>query len=93
MEARTSRYHEVYARWQRDPEGFWAQAARDIDWYRARRRSVFDPQAGRLRPLVSGRGLQHLLQRGRPPRRATGAASQAAIIYDSPLAGRSAHHL
>ena len=33
MDARTSRYHEVYARWQRDPEGFWAEAAREIDWY------------------------------------------------------------
>jgi propionyl-CoA synthetase len=28
----TSRYHEVYARWQRDPEGFWAEAAKQIDW-------------------------------------------------------------
>ena len=31
MDARSSRYHEVYARWQRDPEGFWAEAAADID--------------------------------------------------------------
>jgi len=31
MEARTSRYREVYARWQRDPHGFWAEAAQDID--------------------------------------------------------------
>ena len=28
----SSRYHEVYARWQRDPEGFWAEAAQEIDW-------------------------------------------------------------
>ena len=27
MDARTSRYHEVYARWQRDPQGFWGEAA------------------------------------------------------------------
>ena len=31
MDARTSRYHDVYARWQRDPEGFWAEAATAID--------------------------------------------------------------
>jgi hypothetical protein len=28
MDARTSRYPEVYARWQRDPQAFWAEAAR-----------------------------------------------------------------
>jgi len=33
MDARSSRYHEVYARWQRDPQGFWAEAAQDIDWF------------------------------------------------------------
>ncbi len=31
MDARASRYHEVYARWQRDPYGFWSEAAADID--------------------------------------------------------------
>ena len=28
MHASTSRYHEVYARWQRDPLEFWGEAAR-----------------------------------------------------------------
>ena len=27
MDIRTSRYHEIYARWQRDPQAFWAEAA------------------------------------------------------------------
>jgi hypothetical protein len=27
-----SRYHEVHARSLADPEGFWAEAAREIDW-------------------------------------------------------------
>src|SRR5476649_1276541 len=45
VEASTSRYHEVYAGWQRDPEGFWAQAAQDIDWFEPASR-VFDPAAG-----------------------------------------------
>ena len=27
-----SRYHEVYARSLADPEGFWAEAANEIDW-------------------------------------------------------------
>ena len=33
MDARSSRYHEVYAHWQRNPEIFWAEAAAEIDWY------------------------------------------------------------
>jgi len=45
MDARTSRYHEVYARWQRDPEGFWREAAQDIDWIEPPKQ-VFDPNAG-----------------------------------------------
>ena len=32
MDARASRYHDIYARWQRDPEGFWGEAAQEIDW-------------------------------------------------------------
>ena len=31
MDARSSRYHEVYARWQRDPQGFWGEAAAAIE--------------------------------------------------------------
>ncbi len=45
MDARTSRYHEVYARWQRDPQGFWREAAQDIDWIEPPSQ-VFDPHAG-----------------------------------------------
>ena len=44
MDARTSRYHDVYARWQRDPEGFWGEAAREIDWYEQPKK-VFDKDA------------------------------------------------
>ncbi len=41
----SSRYHEVYAYWKRDPEAFWAEAAREIDWYKPWEK-VFDPYAG-----------------------------------------------
>ncbi len=33
MDARSSRYPAVYARWQRDSIGFWGEAAEGIDWY------------------------------------------------------------
>ena len=75
MDARTSRYHEVYARWQRDPEGFWAEAAQAIDWIKPPTK-VFDPQRRRLWPLVRRRRLQHLLQRARPPCRRAAAATR-----------------
>ena len=68
MDARTSRYHEVYARWQRDPQGFWGEAAADIDWIEPAK-TVFDPKAGVYGRWFPG-GLQHLLQRAGPPRAA-----------------------
>jgi propionyl-CoA synthetase len=85
MDARTSHYHDEYERWRRDPEGFWAGAARDIDWYEPPKR-IFDPQAG-----VYGRwfpdavcntcwnAVDRHVMRGR--------GAQPAIIHDSPLTG------
>ena len=75
MDARTSRYHEVYARWQRDPQGFWGEAAQAIDWIEPPEAGVRS-RRGRLRALVRRRRLQHLLERGRPPRRCRAAASR-----------------
>ena len=63
-----SRYHEVHARSLADPEGFWAEAAREIDWIEPAKK-IFDPAIGHLRPLVRRRQGQHLLQRARSPRR------------------------
>ena len=40
-----SRYAQVYADWQKDPEGFWAEAAKDISWYKLWDK-VIDPYAG-----------------------------------------------
>jgi propionyl-CoA synthetase len=83
MDARTSRYHEVYARAMRDPEGFWAEAARAIDWYRPATK-VFDPAAGVYGRWFVGaqcntcyNALDRHVERGR--------AAQTALIYDSPV--------
>ena len=86
MDVRASRYHEVYARWQRDPQGFWGEAAQAIDWIEPPKQ-VFDPGAG-----VYGRWFpggvcntcwnavdRHVMQ---------GRGEQPAIIYDSPLSGQ-----
>ena len=50
----TSRYQEVYQSWQNDPLAFWAEAAKAIDWIKPPK-TVFDPTAGRLWPLVPRR--------------------------------------
>jgi propionyl-CoA synthetase len=85
MDARTSRYAEVYRRSLADPEGFWREAAAEIDWIAAPK-TIFDPNAG-----VYGRwfpdavvntcynAIDRHVERGR--------ADQAALIYDSPVTG------
>jgi propionyl-CoA synthetase len=85
MGADGSRYREVYAAWKADPQAFWAEAARDIDWMRPADK-VFDPKAG-----VYGRwfvGAQCNTCHNAVDRHvAAGRAEQAAVIYDSPLTG------
>jgi propionyl-CoA synthetase len=85
MEARTSRYRETYARWQRDPLGFWADAARDIDWIEPARQ-VFDPQAGVYGGWFAG-AVCNTCWNTVDRHVHGGRGNQAAIIYDSPLAG------
>jgi propionyl-CoA synthetase len=79
----TSRYHEVYARAQRDPEAFWAEAAQAIDWYEPPRK-VFDPAVG-----VYGRwfvdGVCNTCFNAVDRHVAAGRAGRDAIIYDSPV--------
>ncbi|MEM8743483.1 MAG: acetyl-coenzyme A synthetase N-terminal domain-containing protein, partial [Pseudomonadota bacterium] len=41
----TSRYREVYDGWLKDPDGFWGEAAKGIDWVKPADK-VFDPDAG-----------------------------------------------
>ena len=81
----TSGYHAVYARWQRDPLGFWSEAAREIDWYEPAQ-TVFDPKAGVYGRWFVGASCntcwnavdRHAMK---------GRGAQAALIYDSPATG------
>ena len=34
LRATPSTQNEVYARWARDPEGFWAEAGEAVHWYK-----------------------------------------------------------
>jgi propionyl-CoA synthetase len=86
MDARTSRYHEVYARWQRDPQGFWGEAAQDIDWIEPPKQ-VFDRNAGVYGRWFTG-GVCNTCWNAVDRHVMGGRGEQAAIVYDSPLAGQ-----
>src|SRR5690348_11463021 len=84
MDVGTSRYWETYRSWQRDPEGFWAAAADEIDWY-APARKVFDPSAGVYGRWFVGASCNTCFNAVDRHVR-NGRGRQAALIYDSPLA-------
>ena len=86
MDARASRYHEVYARWQRDPQGFWGEAAQAIDWMEPPKK-VFDPDAGVYGRWFAG-GVCNTCWNAVDRHVMQGRGEQPAIIYDSPLAGQ-----
>jgi len=86
MDARASRYHEVYARWQRDPQGFWGEAAQAVDWMEPPKQ-VFDPDAGVYGRWFAG-GVCNTCWNAVDRHVMQGRGEQPAIIYDSPLAGQ-----
>jgi propionyl-CoA synthetase len=78
-----SRYDEVYGRWRKDPEGFWAEAAADIDWVKPYQK-VFDPGTPPFSRWFTGgevntcwNAVDRHVEKGR--------GEQAALIYDSPV--------
>ncbi|MDA7947185.1 MAG: propionyl-CoA synthetase [Hyphomicrobiaceae bacterium] len=81
----TSRYREVYDGWLKDPEGFWGEASKNIDWIKPADK-VFDPDAG-----IYGRwfvGAQCNTCYNCVDRHAEGGrGDQHALIYDSPITG------
>jgi propionyl-CoA synthetase len=86
MDARTSRYHDVYARWQRDPEGFWGEAANEIDWIE-KPKKIFDPKAGIYGRWFAG-GVCNTCYNALDRHVLKGRNEQAALIYDSPVTGQ-----
>ncbi len=81
----TSKYHAAYKNWQEDPEAFWENASKEIDWFEPPKK-IFNPEYG-----VYGRWFEgaicnscynaidrHVLN---------GKKDQTALIYDSPVTG------
>src|SRR5438046_8338931 len=79
-----SRYHEVHARSLRDPEGFWAEAAREIDWIEPAKK-IFDPSMGLYGRWFTG-AVVNTCYNALDRHVASGRADQVALIHDSPLA-------
>src|SRR5262245_39314574 len=80
-----STYDQVYARWQKEPEKFWAEAAEEIDWYKKWDRVLDDSRPPFYRWFIGGtvnscyNALDRHVERGR--------GDQTALIYDSPVTG------
>jgi propionyl-CoA synthetase len=78
-------YQALYLRSIEDPEEFWAQAARELRWDKPWERVLDDRQAPLYRWFTGGElntcynALDRHVDNGR--------GEQAALIYDSPLAG------
>lgn len=78
-----SKYAEVYQSWQDNPEGFWAEAAKQIDWFTPATKT-FDGNEGVYGRWFTGATcntcyncVDRHVKNGR--------AEQPAIIYDSPI--------
>src|SRR3979411_2207067 len=79
-----SRYYEVHARSLGDPEGFWGEAAREIDWIEPANK-VFDPAMGLYGRWFAG-AVVNTCYNALDRHVANGRADQVALIHDSPLA-------
>ncbi len=78
-----SQYHELHARSLSDPEGFWGEAAREIDWIRPADK-VFDPTQGLYGRWFTG-ALVNTCYNAVDRHVAAGRGEQLAIIHDSPV--------
>src|SRR5436305_11645496 len=79
-----SRYHAVHARSLADPEGFWNEAAAEIDWIEPAKK-VFDPAMGLYGRWFAG-AVVNTCYNALDRHVAGGRADQIALIHDSPLA-------
>ena len=81
-------YDEVYGAWQADPEAFWMEAAKAIDWVEMPSRALDDSKAPLYEWFTDGKvnacynALDRHVENGR--------AEQVAVIYDSPITGAKA---
>ncbi|WP_441233552.1 propionyl-CoA synthetase [Bradyrhizobium sp. 930_D9_N1_4] len=78
-----SRYHEIHARSLADPQGFWAEAATEIDWIEPPK-TIFDASQGVYGRWFTG-GIVNTCYNALDRHVERGRADQVALIHDSPL--------
>lgn len=83
----TSRYHEVYENWRNDPEAFWADAAREIDWFSPWQK-VFDADQGVYGRWFTGASC-NTCHNALDRHVSGGRGEQTALIHDSAMRGRT----
>jgi propionyl-CoA synthetase len=76
-------YEAVYARWQADPELFWAQAAQDVHWIKSWDK-VLDDSRAPLYQWFAGAEVNSCYN-ALDVHVENGRAQQLALIYDSPV--------
>ena len=80
-------YKDVYEGWQADPEAFWMEAAKAIDWVTPPTKALNDANAPLYEWFTDARvntcwnAVDRHVEAGR--------GDQVAIIYDSPITGKS----
>lgn len=77
-------YAAVYESWQKDPEGFWMEQSKSIDWVKAPTTALDESTAPLYRWFTDAEvnTCWNAVDRHVPTR-----GDQAAIIYDSPITG------
>ena len=78
-------YTRLYASWKSDPEAFWMEAAKGIDWEREPTRALDDSQA----PIYSwyADGMVNTCYNAVDRHVEAGHGDRVAIIHDSPITG------
>lgn len=78
-------YKDIYASWQKDPEAFWLDAAKPIDWDEAPTKALTDKGNGLFEWFADAKvntcynAVDRHVENGR--------GDQVAIIHDSPITG------
>ena len=78
-------YHETYKSWQDDPEAYWLEQAKAIDWDVPPTRALYDKGDDLYEWFAEAKvnGCYNAVDR----HVASGRADQVAIIHDSPITG------
>jgi propionyl-CoA synthetase len=82
-------YRETYASWQQDPEGFWMEAAKAVDWEEAPTRALFD-RGDHLYEWFADAKVNTCWNAVDRHVNA-GHGDRVAIIHDSPITGTQQH--